>query len=220
MNNRCFWFFNFSLFLSKLNVFSSKSWCKHEVFGQYRPKHLSIFLRNHIRTPFFDQNLMFLINLKVIYDQIVPKHHVNIKILMKRHHILTKIGIPATQNKNLDKMQSINSIIWKKSVYLFRAALFNLIYVLHKDVLFHRYLRKVDCSSFVLCWLLPLALPKVFLQQPLTVLTGQTRQAVYAIKQSIFNMMSMIVPLRSIFAVVVECIPCNQQWNSTFLHFH
>jgi hypothetical protein len=37
-------------------------------------------------------------------------------------------------------------------------------------------LRKVDCSSFVLCLLLVLPLPRAFLWQPLTVLTRQTRQ--------------------------------------------
>jgi hypothetical protein len=51
----------------------------------------------------------------------------------------------------------------------------------------HRYLRKVDCSSFVLCLLPALALPRVFLRQPLNVLTRQTRQAVCVINQSIFK---------------------------------
>jgi hypothetical protein len=55
----------------------------------------------------------------------------------------------------------------------------------------HRYLRKVDCSSFVMCTLLALPLPRAFLQQPLTVLTRQTRQVVISINQSIINMMSM-----------------------------
>jgi hypothetical protein len=50
----------------------------------------------------------------------------------------------------------------------------------------HMYLRKVDCSSFGMCPLQALALPRVFLWQPLTVLTRQTRQAVRAINQSIF----------------------------------
>jgi hypothetical protein len=40
--------------------------------------------------------------------------------------------------------------------------------------------RKVDCSSFV-------EQARVFLQQPLTVLTKQTRQEVCAINQSIFK---------------------------------
>ncbi len=45
---------------------------------------------------------------------------------------------------------------------------------------------KVDGSGFVMCLLLALGLPRAFLQQPLTVLTRQTRQAVCAINQSIF----------------------------------
>ncbi len=60
-----------------------------------------------------------------------------------------------------------------------------------KHRLGHRYLRKVDCSSFVMCPLLQLALPRIFLQQPLTVLIRQTSQVVRAINQSILNMMSM-----------------------------
>ncbi len=55
----------------------------------------------------------------------------------------------------------------------------------------HRYLRKVDCSSFVMCPPQALSLPGVFLWQPPTVLTKQTRDAVDAINQSIFNVMSM-----------------------------
>jgi hypothetical protein len=55
----------------------------------------------------------------------------------------------------------------------------------------HRYLRKAECSSFIMCLLLVLPLPRVFLQEPQTVLTRQSRQAVCAINQSIFNMMSM-----------------------------
>ncbi len=54
------------------------------------------------------------------------------------------------------------------------------------DSLSHRYLRKVDCSSFVMCQLLALPLPRAFLRQQLTVLTRQARQAVHAINQSIF----------------------------------
>jgi hypothetical protein len=50
----------------------------------------------------------------------------------------------------------------------------------------HRYLRKSDCSSFVMCLLLALPLPKAFLWQPLTELTKQTRQAIHAFNQSIF----------------------------------
>ncbi len=55
----------------------------------------------------------------------------------------------------------------------------------------HRYIRKADCSSFVMCLLLALALLRVFLLWPLTVLIRPTRQAVCAIKQSFLNMMSM-----------------------------
>ncbi len=53
-------------------------------------------------------------------------------------------------------------------------------------------IRKVDCSSIVKWPLLVLALPGVFLWQPLTVLTRQTWQAVHTIDQSIFNMMSTL----------------------------
>ncbi len=51
----------------------------------------------------------------------------------------------------------------------------------------HRYLRKVDCSSFVMHQLLALAFQKVFMWWPLTALTRKTRQSVHAINQSIFN---------------------------------
>jgi hypothetical protein len=57
----------------------------------------------------------------------------------------------------------------------------------------HMYLRKVDCSSFGMCPLQALALPRVFLWRLLTVLTRQTRQVVRAINQSIFNMISMLL---------------------------
>ncbi len=56
----------------------------------------------------------------------------------------------------------------------------------------HRYLRKVDCSSFVMCPLLVLPFQRAFLRQPLAALTRQTMQAVSAINQPIFTMMSMI----------------------------
>jgi hypothetical protein len=36
------------------------------------------------------QNVMFFINFMVNYDQTVPKLYVNIKILMKKHHIFTE----------------------------------------------------------------------------------------------------------------------------------
>jgi hypothetical protein len=65
-------------------------------------------------------------------------------------------------------------------------------------MLSHIYLRKVDCSSFVMCLLLALALPRVFLQQQLTVLTRQTRQAVFTNKQSnLKKMMPMCSPHQS-----------------------
>jgi hypothetical protein len=57
----------------------------------------------------------------------------------------------------------------------------------------HMYLRKVDCLSFGMCPLQALALPRVFLWRLLTALTRQTRQAVRAINQSIFNMMPMLL---------------------------
>ena len=50
----------------------------------------------------------------------------------------------------------------------------------------HRYLRKVDWSSFFTCPLLALPLPKAFLQWPPTVLTRYARHSVIAIIQSIF----------------------------------
>jgi len=56
----------------------------------------------------------------------------------------------------------------------------------------HRYLRKVDCSCFVMQPLLAPALSRVFLQQSLTVLNSQTGQAVHVINKAIFNMMSMV----------------------------
>jgi hypothetical protein len=46
-----------------------------------------------------------------------------------------------------------------------------------------------------MCPLLTLALQGVFLQWLITVLTRQTRQALCAIEQSIFNMMSMVLIL-------------------------
>jgi len=45
-------------------------------------------------------------------------------------------------------------------------------------------LRNVDCSSFVMCLLLAMPLPRAFLWQPLAVLTRQIKQAVHAINQS------------------------------------
>ncbi len=55
--------------------------------------------------------------------------------------------------------------------------------------------KKVHCSSFVKC--LPPAMPlqRVFLWQPLTVLTKQTRQAVCAIISLFFNVLSLIKAL-------------------------
>jgi hypothetical protein len=50
----------------------------------------------------------------------------------------------------------------------------------------HRYLGKVDCSSIVMFHRLALPLLQTFLQEALTVLTRQTRQALHAINQSIF----------------------------------
>ncbi len=86
-----------------------------------------------------------------------------------------------------------------------------------KHRLYHRYLRKVDCSSFVMCPLLPLALPRIFLQQPLTVLTRQTSQVVHAINQSIFNMMSMDCAHRYIREVdiLVHEKPTSTKQNKT-----
>ncbi len=58
--------------------------------------------------------------------------------------------------------------------------------------LVHRYLKNIDCSSFVMCQLLASHLPRhfwlfkiFFWLQPITVLKRQTRQAAHAINQSI-----------------------------------
>ncbi len=56
----------------------------------------------------------------------------------------------------------------------------------HTVTSFHRYLWKVDCSSFAMCLLLVLPLPRAFLRWPLRALIRQTRWAVCAINQSIF----------------------------------
>jgi hypothetical protein len=55
----------------------------------FAPKKMNLIIFNLI----FCQNEMFFINLMVNYDQTVPKLHVNINILMKKHHILTLYGI-------------------------------------------------------------------------------------------------------------------------------
>jgi hypothetical protein len=76
----------------KLNLnsmFTSKILKKQQTNLTYGPI-VSIFHR--INSPLkliFGSNLMFLINLKVNHDQTVPKRYVYIKILMKRHPILT-----------------------------------------------------------------------------------------------------------------------------------
>jgi hypothetical protein len=64
----------------------------------------------------------------------------------------------------------------------------------------YRYMRKVDCSCCFMCPALALALPRVFLWQPLAVVTRQTRQVVHAINQSIFNMMSMVLTSRKVLS--------------------
>jgi hypothetical protein len=81
-------------------------------------------------------------------------------------------------------------------------------YLWHQACLYllHRYLRNLDCSSFVMCLLLALALPRVLLQQPLTVLTRQTMQAVHAIYQSIFYMMSMICGIKHVYNSVAVAV--------------
>ncbi len=56
----------------------------------------------------FGSNLRILINLMVEYDQFIPKLHVYIKTLMKRHHSLTLNGIPATRIETIDKMPNPN----------------------------------------------------------------------------------------------------------------
>jgi hypothetical protein len=58
----------------------------------------------------------------------------------------------------------------------------------------HRYLRKADCSTFVFCLLLAVALPREFLGRPQIVIARQTMLVLCAIDHSIFNMMSMVVP--------------------------
>ncbi len=71
--------------------------------------------------------------------------------------------------------------MFKLSIWLCRVKFYALIWHAATDIQ-----RKVDCSSFVMCLLQALPLPRVFLLQPVTVVTRQTKQAVCAIKQNIF----------------------------------
>jgi len=63
----------------------------------------------------------------------------------------------------------------------------------------HRYLKNLDYSSFVMCPLLALSHPRLFLASfiavPQTVLMRQTQQAVCAINQSIFLMCLCYEPI-------------------------
>jgi hypothetical protein len=57
-----------------------------------------------------------------------------------------------------------------------------------------------------MCLILAHALPRIFLRQPLTVLTRQTRQAVCAINQPIFKMMSIVCPILFAEATGKGCV--------------
>jgi hypothetical protein len=71
-----------------------------------------------------------------------------------------------------------------------------------------------------MCPLLALPLPKAFLGQPLTVLTRQTGQAVHAVNQSIFNMMSMVLVNRrpKIYKKIVDQVRRRRQLPHHPLH--
>jgi len=69
----------------------------------------------------------------------------------------------------------------------------------------HRYQRKINCLSIVMSLVQAFALPRVLLHQQLTVLTRQTRQAVHAINQSIFCIMSMTFPMDWLQSIVYCC---------------
>ncbi len=83
----------------------------------------------------------------------------------------------------------------------------------------HRYLKKSRLLKFVMCRLLVLPFPGAFLQQPLTVLTKQTRQAVHAIKLISlsfldvygFKILTLDVNVTDIFLIFwtnkLECLP-------------
>jgi len=72
--------------------------------------------------------------------------------------------------------------------------------------------RKVDSLSFVMCMLLSVGLPMAFLQQPLTVLTRQTSQAVHTINQTIFYMsMTCGFSSKGIFAVATNSTNKSKQ---------
>jgi len=80
--------------------------------------------------------------------------------------------------------------------------------------LIHRYLKNIDCLSFVVCLLQAphfLAFFLFFFLWPLTVLMEQTRQAVCAVKQSIL--------LRCLWSIYYICL-CYQHWTKLCTHFH
>ncbi len=77
----------------------------------------------------------------------------------------------------------------------------------------HRYVRKVDYSSFVMPLLLVFALPRVFLWQPQIVTTRQTWQAIRAINQSIF-IMSMGQSYHSNVVQMYHATSSFAKWNS------
>ncbi len=82
------------------------------------------------------------------------------------------------------------------------------------EVLNHRHLSNIDCSSFVMC---PLLVPLVigffsffFLLRPFTVLMMQTRQAVCTVKQSIISRclcIELTIVLNDSDSTVVEPLP-------------
>jgi hypothetical protein len=63
---------------------------------------------------------------------------------------------------------------------------------------------KADCSSFVMCPILVLHLPRAFLRQLLIVLTIQTRKAVHTINQSIF--LRCLWPMQPAHAAGNSCV--------------
>ncbi len=77
----------------------------------------------------------------------------------------------------------------------------------------HRYLRKVDCSSFVMCPLLVLALPGVFLLRPLTVPTRHKGRWYVPLSSLFFNTMSMVGPRQTLHKSTIRVVALQRQAN-------
>ncbi len=71
----------------------------------------------------------------------------------------------------------------------------------------HRFLRKIDSSSFVICLVLAFALTMVFLWQPLTVLTRQATQVVCSL---------IILSFLDVYGLTYLC----SSWIRKHLHPH